>query len=107
MAEVSRTAADAAADVIHDETGSKLNTANRVGQLLIDIIGSTLWKNSGLASARPVSSTIVFDTYFATDTGVLSIWNGSTWIEFDPGGVADHGDLTGLDDPADHAWASL
>jgi hypothetical protein len=89
MAEVSRPTADAAADVIHDETSAGANTAARVGQALIDIVASTLWKNYGLAAARPASSTIVFDTYFATDTGVLSIWDGSSWITVGGGAGSD------------------
>src|SRR5690606_19432362 len=85
MTEVNRTTADAAADVIATETGEKANTAARIGQMFVDIIASTLWKNSGIAAGRPASSTIVFDTYFATDTKVLSLWDGTAWIEFEAG----------------------
>jgi hypothetical protein len=88
MAEVSRTTADTAADVIHDESGEKLNTAERVGQMFIDIIGSVVWNNKGVASSRPASSTVTGDHYFATDTGVLSIWDGSDWVEIGAGGGA-------------------
>lgn len=35
---------------------------------------------SGLAANRPDGSSEV-KAYFATDTGVLSMWNGSAWLD--------------------------
>lgn len=48
---------------------------------------------SGLASARPTSGTTTGETYLATDTGVLSVWNGSAWVENKTGS----GDVVGDD----------
>lgn len=35
---------------------------------------------SGLAAARPAAGTVTGETYIATDTGQVSIWNGTTWV---------------------------
>jgi hypothetical protein len=48
---------------------------------------------SGLASARPASGTTTGETYLATDTGVLSVWSGSAWVENKTGS----GDVVGDD----------
>ena len=48
---------------------------------------------SGLASARPASGTVTGETYLATDTGALSVWNGSAWVVNNTGA----GDVVGDD----------
>ncbi len=48
---------------------------------------------SGLASARPASGTVTGETYLATDTGALSVWNGSAWVV----NTAGAGDVVGDD----------
>lgn len=48
---------------------------------------------SGLASARPASGTVAGETYLATDTGALSVWSGSAWIDNTSGA----GDVVGDD----------
>jgi hypothetical protein len=51
---------------------------------LIDYLGS------GLASARPAAPDLATDSagfWWSTDTGVLSIWDGSTWTELDLGDI--------------------
>ena len=82
MSEVTRAAAVNTAEEIRTETGANENTPQQVGQHIRNHVDSTMWNNKGLAAARPASSTVVGDRYFATDTGVLSIWNGSTWVQY-------------------------
>lgn len=48
---------------------------------------------SGLASARPASGTVTGETYLATDTGALSVWDGSAWVVNNTGA----GDVVGDD----------
>lgn len=35
---------------------------------------------SGIATERPTEGELDGATFFATDTNVLSIWNGSAWV---------------------------
>lgn len=52
------------------------------GQVLTVLDGVPSWEyllTTGLAASRPSSGTFVGQQYFATDTHVLSIWDGSTW----------------------------
>jgi hypothetical protein len=48
---------------------------------------------SGVAASRPASGTVTGETYLATDTGVLSVWSGSAWVENKTGS----GDVVGDD----------
>jgi hypothetical protein len=67
-------------------TGGNANF-NRVGigttgQVLQVVAGVPTWgsaTNSGIATARPTSGRYLSDMYYATDTNVLSIWNGTGW----------------------------
>lgn len=60
-------------------------TIGTSGQILMVVNGFPAWVNlappSGLAASRPTAGTFVGQQYFASDSGVLSIWNGSTWLE--------------------------
>jgi len=54
----------------------------------------------GLASARPGTLDLspgALGVYFATDTGALSLWNGSAWVAYSGGssGVSSIGGVTG------------
>ncbi len=52
--------------------------------VIIDYLGE------GLAAARPASLPIAataLGLYFATDTGALSIWNGSAWVSASSSGL--------------------
>lgn len=53
---------------------------------------------SGLAASRPASGTVVGETYIATDTGVVSIWNGTVWVS-----AAGTGDVVGPASATDNA----
>lgn len=53
---------------------------------------------SGTAAARPASPTLTTGScgvYYATDTDVLSIWDGSIWNTISGGGAAAWGSITG------------
>lgn len=53
------------------------------GQVLTVVNGIPVWSyllSSGLAAARPTSGTFTGQQYLATDTGNVSIWQGSSWI---------------------------
>lgn len=100
MSEVSRSSAQSAVDTIRNETSPSANTAERVGAAMRNNVDSVMWNNKGLASARPGSSTIVGDVYFATDTGVTSRWDGSAWVEY----TASSGELA--DDPPENVTKS-
>lgn len=52
----------------------------------------------GVASSRPTSLTLATGTlglYYATDTGALSMWNGSSWQGFFPEDVQNSITVTG------------
>lgn len=70
---------------------------------LIDYLGT------GVIASRPATPVLHTGTlglWFATDTGILSAWDGSTWEDIGGGGggggTTDHGALTGLGDD-DHS----
>jgi hypothetical protein len=52
---------------------------------------------SGPSASRPASGTAIGETYVATDTGALSVWNGTAWVTYTgSGGISDgdKGDIT-------------
>lgn len=67
--------------------------------LLVDYLGS------GIIADRPVSLTLFADSvglWFATDTGILSAWDGSTWSNI---GGSGSGDVVGPASSTDEALA--
>lgn len=104
MADITRSVAQTNATTIKDETTAEANTADRVGQMVLDIVESTVWNEKGTAAARPASGTYVGQTYFATDTGVQSRWDGSNWVT-QGGGISEvlsRGNSVGSSQDIDH-----
>jgi hypothetical protein len=54
----------------------------KIGQVLTVASGVPAWSyllTTGIASARPTTGAFTGAQFFATDTKVLSIWDGATW----------------------------
>ena len=58
----------------------------------------TDYLGEGVAADRPVSLNIsptALGLYYSTDTGTLSIWDGSAWVEMQVGPIQDITTITG------------
>ena len=70
-------------DIYYGDNGYFKSVAlGSTGQTLMVIGGVPVWGSfpvTGIATARPTSGRFTGDLFYATDTKVLSLWDGGAW----------------------------
>lgn len=94
MAFQDRDASETESTTVQNETTTDANTANRVGLALLSLSQSTVWNYRSTYATRPDGistppTLVVGDRHFATDSYVLSVWDGASWIEYDTAAVLE------------------